>query len=127
MRFFIRTLPTIIAALIVIGCFPKSASTVGAVKQLQAVIVGDDLKIISIETARAQFGGKELRGVLKNSSERTYAYVSIEINLYDKDGAQVGTTLAVTQNLEGGGTWKWTAPILEQNADTYKVIGVTGF
>ncbi|BBF42020.1 hypothetical protein lbkm_0702 [Lachnospiraceae bacterium KM106-2] len=66
-------------------------------------------------------------GKVKNNTDRTYSYVQVEINLYDKSGNQVGSTLDNVTNLEAGSTWKFKAPILEQNVDNFKVKNVTGY
>lgn len=66
-------------------------------------------------------------GTVKNNTKKEYGYVQVEINLYDKDGAQVGSTLANANNLEAGGTWKFKAFVLEENAASYKIKDVTGF
>ena len=40
---------------------------------------------------------------------RISSYLQIEYNLYDADGAQIGTALANINNLKAGGTWKFEA------------------
>jgi len=55
-------------------------------------------------------------GTVKNNSARQYGYVQVEINLYDDAGTQVGSTLANTNNLESSGTWRFKAPVIEENA-----------
>ena len=66
-------------------------------------------------------------GTVKNNSNKQYRYVQVEINLYDKSGAQVGSTMSNVNNLEAHGTWKFKAIILEDNAKKFLVKGVTGF
>lgn len=66
-------------------------------------------------------------GVVQNNTDKDYSYVQVEINLYDKDGVQVGSTLDNTNNLEGGGKWKFKAIILDDDVASYKIKGVTGF
>lgn len=66
-------------------------------------------------------------GTIRNNTSREYSYVQVEINLYDSSGAQVGSTLANMNNLEPNGLWKFKAPILEENATSYKIKDVTGF
>ncbi|CAM3877297.1 hypothetical protein COLU111180_12045 [Cohnella lubricantis] len=50
-----------------------------------------------------------------------------QINLYDKDGVQIGSTFANANNLEGGGKWKFEAIVLEEDVASYKIKDVTGF
>lgn len=66
-------------------------------------------------------------GTVKNNTDHQYSYVQVEINLYDAEGAQVGSTLANANNLEAGGTWKFKAVILNEGVKTYKIKEVTGF
>lgn len=66
-------------------------------------------------------------GTVKNNSNRKYGYVQVEINLYDGEGNQVGSTLANANNLEPGATWKFRAPVFEDNVKQFKVVDVTGF
>ncbi|MCL6575147.1 FxLYD domain-containing protein [Kyrpidia sp.] len=66
-------------------------------------------------------------GTVKNNSNRKYGYVQVEINLYDGDGNQVGSTLANANNLEPGATWKFRAPVFEDNVKQFKVVDITGF
>ena len=66
-------------------------------------------------------------GTVKNNSSREYSYVQVEINLYDDEGNQVGSTMDNTNNLEPGGTWKFKAIVLEDSATEYKIKDVSGF
>nr|WP_231959035.1 FxLYD domain-containing protein [Olsenella timonensis] len=45
-----------------------------------------------------------INGTLTNNTENEVSYIQVEYNLYDADGAQVGTALANTNNLKAGGT-----------------------
>lgn len=66
-------------------------------------------------------------GKIKNNTNRKYGYVQVEINLYDKSGQQVGSTLDNVNNLEPGAVWSFKAPILEDQATKFKVADITGF
>jgi len=66
-------------------------------------------------------------GTVKNNTDKEYSYVQVEINLYDDSGAQVGSTLDNTNNLEPGGTWKFKAVIMEDNATKYRIKDISGF
>lgn len=85
-----------------------------------------DLEVINHTTESDSFA-TYIVGSVKNNTEKQYSYVQVEVNLYDKDGAQVGSTLANTNNLEPGGTWKFkTMPSTEEFA-SYKIKDVTGY
>ena len=66
-------------------------------------------------------------GTVKNNTKKQYKYVQVEINLYDKDGNQVGSTMSNVNNLEPGATWKFKAPVFEEKAASFKIKEVTGF
>lgn len=55
----------------------------------------------------------KFNGVIKNNTDHDMDYVEINITIYDKDDAQIGTALANTNNLKAGGTWKFEAISLD--------------
>lgn len=85
-----------------------------------------DLEVTETHTESDGFV-QYVAGTVKNNTSRTYGYVQVEINLYDESGAQVGSTLDNTNNLEPGGTWKFRAPVFENGVKSYKIKNVTGF
>ena len=94
---------------------------------IAAAVVSKDLEVVETATERDEYGVLYIVGKLKNNNKKTYSYVQVTFNLYDNDGAQIGTTLANTTNLEGGGVWKFKAVILEDNAAKYKLTGIDAF
>lgn len=72
-------------------------------------------------------GVKYVTGTLTNNSGEKKGYVQVEINLLDKSGAVVGSTLANINNLEPGQKWKFKAVVMEDSATTFQVKNVTGF
>ena len=50
-----------------------------------------------------------IEGTIKNNTDKQYSYVQVTFNLYDSDGAQIGTALANINNLEANGIWKFKA------------------
>lgn len=86
-----------------------------------------NLELLDSATETGDFGIRSVVGTIRNNTSRTYGYVQVEINLYDDSGAQVGSTLANANNLEPGGSWKFSAPIIEDSATKFKVAGITGF
>jgi len=85
------------------------------------------LNVSDLELARGQYGVKTVTGILENTNNKEYSYVQVEINLYDKDGVQVGSTLANANNLEANGKWRFQAPVLENNVATAKLKEITAF
>jgi hypothetical protein len=72
-------------------------------------------------------GIKYVTGQIKNNSGKTSGYVQVEINLYDSNNTQLGSTLANLNNLEDGKVWNFKAPVTEDNTASYKIMNVTGF
>ncbi len=70
-----------------------------------------------------------INGTLTNNTENEVNYIQVEYNLYDADGAQVGTALANTNNLKAGGTWKFEAvgTASPDEVASYERVDVTGF
>ncbi|MFB6367655.1 FxLYD domain-containing protein [Paenibacillus elgii] len=71
-----------------------------------------------------QYGFRYVIGTLKNTTSSELKYVSININLYDDEKNQVGSTLAAVQTLDANGTWKFKAPVTEKSAKTFKIKDV---
>ncbi|MEG2311006.1 MAG: FxLYD domain-containing protein [Clostridia bacterium] len=71
-----------------------------------------------------------IEGTIKNNTHKQYSYVQITLNLYDVEGAQVGSAVANINNLEPNGLWKFKA--LGSLGDgkkvaSYKMMEITGF
>lgn len=76
---------------------------------------------------RGQFGNVVFTGNIINTTGKKLSYVQVEVNLYDKNNVQVGSTLANINNLEPGVTWAFEAPVLEERAKSAKVAGISAF
>ena len=72
-------------------------------------------------------GIRYLSGSVKNTSGRTLSYASIDFNLYDDSGAQVGIALANIANWESGNTWRFKAIVFEDSATVAKCKGITSY
>lgn len=73
--------------------------------------------------------GVKITGTLVNNTDEDKSYLQIEYNLYDADGAQIGTALANINNLKAGGTWKFEATSMEKPEDVanWERVDVSGF
>ena len=72
----------------------------------------------------------ELSGILKNKSNYSYSYVSIEFSVYDADGNNLGTALANVNNIGPGETWRFTATLLNYPSTkptSYKLSNITAW
>lgn len=86
----------------------------------------EPLELLDIEWWKEPFA-RYIVGNIRNNSNRTYSYVQVEINLFDKNNVQVGSTLANVNNLAPGITWRFKAIVLQSEAETAKVANITGF
>lgn len=70
-----------------------------------------------------------ITGTFTNTSGRELSYVQLSYNLFDADGAQIGTAYANTNNLADGGVWKFEAGTLKEPGEvaSFKLADVTGF
>lgn len=66
-------------------------------------------------------------GSIKNNTDKEYSYVQVTFNLYDAEGAQIGTAMANINNLEANGIWKFKAIGGTENASSYKLAEITGW
>lgn len=102
-----------------------------AVVYLVAMSGGDStkqgLEVVETSSEFDEYGVLYITGTVKNDSSKTYSYVQVTFNLYDDSGSQVGSTMTNTNNLEGGGTWKFRAGVLEDDAATFKLMGIEAF
>jgi hypothetical protein len=72
-------------------------------------------------------GPRYIVGTVTNNSDKQFAYVQVQINLYDEAGNQIESTTANVNNLEPHGNWRFKALVLENNAVSAKVKEVTGY
>lgn len=70
-----------------------------------------------------------ISGTFTNLTDSQLGYVSVSYNLFDADGNQLGTAYANASNLDAGGTWKFEAVGMYDQAKiaSYKLADVTGF
>lgn len=71
----------------------------------------------------------KIQGTLVNNTDKDRSYIQVSYNLYDADGAQVGTALANTNNLKAGGVWKFEAlgTAEPEQVASWELAEVTGF
>jgi hypothetical protein len=85
------------------------------------------LEVSGVKAEVGEFGVIFIVGKVRNNSQKAFSYVQVEINLYDKEDTQVGSTMANINNLAPGGIWRFMAPVTADNVNRYEVIKVTGF
>lgn len=84
--------------------------------------------LVSDEKVTDSFGATYIEGEIKNNINKTYAYVQVTFNLYDANGAQIGTAMDNINNLESGSTWKYKAVgLVTEDVASYKFVEITGW
>lgn len=83
--------------------------------------------VIEFNWKTDEYGSRFIAGTLINNTEKEYAYVEVEFNLYNDKGELVGSTFANMNNLMPKGTWNFQAVVIEDEAIKAKLKGVTGF
>lgn len=73
------------------------------------------------------WGSSYITGILQNTSPVPYEILSIEFNLYDASGNQIGTASDYLSNLQAGGTWKFETRILNEDAVRFEFVSVDFF
>lgn len=75
----------------------------------------------------SSYGGRAVCGTVINNTGKTFSYAQVEVNLYDKNGIQIGSTLDNINNLAPNAKWGFKAAIIDDRAASYKIMDVTGF
>lgn len=97
---------------------------VWGVLSLQSALRGSNS---DLELLDDRNGGSGIVGHVRNNSNHTYSYAQVEINLYDRQNNQVGSTLSNVNNFEPGKIWQFDAPIFQVGASKYKIKNVSGW
>jgi len=88
----------------------------------------EKFSLISHKKTTDGIGTTWIEGEIKNNTSKTYSYVQVTFNLYDKDGNQLGTAMTNINNLEPNATWKYKAiGLVTEKVETYKLVEITGW
>ena len=85
------------------------------------------MQLLEHDFCNDEFGLRAICGIIKNNTDKEKTYAQIEINIYDQDGSQIGSTMDNINNLEPNGKWKFQAVILEDNVKSYKIKDISSF
>ncbi len=107
----------------------EDGSSVAAVASTSAESGAADKYSITDEQMTGDDYTTTISGAFTNLTDSQLGYVSVSYNLFDADGNQLGTAYANTSNLDAGGTWKFEAVGMYDQAKvaSYKLADVTGF
>lgn len=98
---------------VLVGCGSESSGSGESEPQKQEEQKKDDLTVEGEIEDSLEYDLLKFNGTIKNNTDKDLEYVEINIVLYDKDNAQIGTALDNTNNLKAGGTWKFEAITLD--------------
>ncbi len=118
----VRIVLGVILLMGVIGGLMSGGDTTPTSAEQEKFTLISDSKVIDA------IGTTYIEGEIKNNTDKSYSYVQVTFNLYDEDGAQLGTAMANINNLEPNGTWKYKAiGLVTQKVSTYKLVEITGW
>ncbi len=84
--------------------------------------------LISDKKTTDAAGTTYIEGEIKNNTDKSYSYVQVTFNLYDDNGAQLGTAVDNINNLEPNATWKYKAlGLVTEKVSSYKLVEITGW
>lgn len=88
-----------------------------------------DKYVITDEALEGDAYTCKVAGVFTNQTDAEMNYVSVSYNLFDGEGAQIGTAVASTSNLAAGGTWKFEAfgTVAVDEVARFELADVTAF
>ena len=87
----------------------------------------EELKLIDSKGYSDEYGiAYYIEGKIENTTDKKFSYAQITFNVYDKDGAVVGSCLDNQNDLLGGDVWKFKA-ICSGDAKAIKSFKYTGY
>ncbi|WP_425447549.1 FxLYD domain-containing protein [Dethiothermospora halolimnae] len=67
-----------------------------------------------------------ITGKIKNSTDREYEYLEVNISLFDNEGNKVDTTKDVIENIKIDDIWKFKAVVWDENIEEYNIDSIEG-
>ena len=83
------------------------------------------LSLLDFRFEKNQAGQWVLKGSISNTSPQTIKLATATFTLFDKKGAEIGTSIATVDNLEPGFAWTFEAQILQEGVTSAKFAGFT--
>jgi len=79
----------------------------------------------TLDTEADEFTGY-VKGTVKNTCDRDFSYVQVEINFYHPDGTLDNSGLANVNNLGAGDSWSFKTPSIGSGGGTWRVMKISG-
>ena len=93
----------------------------------QAYQISKKFETVSEPEMTIEYGYPKINGSLKNISGKDLSYAQIQFNLYDEDGAQIGSAWTNINNLDADGIWKYEATGLDEGAVSFKMTEISAW
>lgn len=81
--------------------------------------------LVSHEGTVEADGSLRVTGVVRNTSNQTHSRVKVDVSLYDKTDAKIGSTSTTTTGLGAGQEWQFEAPVSQDSVARYEIDRVT--
>lgn len=112
------------------GCTSSAPSDSGSTQTVSPAsstsATQDDLTLVESHLAAGDDGETYVAGTIRSNVDRQLSHVEVTIAEDHSSGAQVGSTMDNMNDLEPYGTWKFKAPVLDNDATRFKVTQITG-
>lgn len=82
--------------------------------------------LTDIGVTEGEYGNLSLTGTATNTTDTELSYVQISVAFLDETEAQIGTSMANTNNLAPGQRWKWEAMLMDMNTSAVDSASITG-
>ena len=69
--------------------------------------------------------GSSITGNIKNKTDETLPYLHVRFVLLDKNGEEVGKTIANISNMAPKSVWNFAAPVTKREATKFEVLEVS--
>ena len=124
----VLTFILVVVVIIAVGATSGDNSTTTNTNKVQNVVNEEKFTLVSDKSTTDSLGTTYIEGKIKNNTDKEYSYVQVTFNLYDKDGAQLGTAMDNINNLEPNGIWKYKAMgLVTEKVASYKLVEITGW
>lgn len=81
------------------------------------------LKVINSNLSANEYS-KNIKGIVKNNSSSYYSFVSLTINVFDKDGYVLESLIENRSGLFPNGSWKFDLDTFVKDIESFKVVEI---
>nr|WP_246596237.1 FxLYD domain-containing protein [Bacillus alkalicola] len=78
------------------------------------------------ELVEDEYGSTYVTGRIRNDSEYTLDYLTIDINVLDEEGTIVASTLDIVEGIKPGQMWLFKAYYFDVEGHSFDIIRVQG-